>query len=154
MTFKYNDVNLMDFQRMDELVKIGYDRTMGLMDSIKSRVHRRVNMDNIRLRRLVYKSNYPELRFKNIYIDGANSHQQVYIKKEFHTSDDKEFTYEDLKRGYFRLLSDNMISEIIPHAVFNPKDDTYDLHLKIKMENEFSVRLGGNVSTTLSLIHI
>ena len=150
MTFKYNDVNLMDFQRMDELVKIGYDRAMGLMDSIKSRVHRRVNMDNIRLRRLVYKSNYPELRFKNIYIDGANSHQQVYIKKEFHTSDDKEFTYEDLKRGYFRLLSDNMISEIIPHAVFNPEDDTYDLHLKIKMENEFSVRLGGNVSTTSS----
>ena len=150
MTFKDYDGNLMDFQRMDELVKIGYDRAMGLMDSIKSRVHRRVNMDNIRLRRLVYKSNYPELRFKNIYIDDANSHQQVYIKKEFHTSDDKEFTYEDLKRGYFRLLSDNMISEIIPHAVFNPEDDTYDLHLKIKMENEFSVRLGGNVSTTSS----
>lgn len=150
MTFKYNDVSLMDFQRIDELEKIGYDRTMSLMDSIKSRIHRRVNVDNIRLRRLVYKSNYPELRFKNIYIDGANTHQQVYIKKEFHTSDDKEFTYEDLKRGYFRLLSDNMISEIIPHAVFNPEDDTYDLHLKIKMENEFSVRVGGNVSTTSS----
>ena len=55
-----------------------------------------------------------------------------------------------MKRGYFRLLSDNMISEIIPHAVFNPEDDTYDLHLKIKMENEFSVRVGGNVSTTSS----
>lgn len=150
MTFKYNDVSLMDFQRIDELEKIGYDRTMSLMDSIKSRIHRRVNVDNIRLRRLVYKSNYPELRFKNIYIDGANTHQQVYIKKEFHTSDDKEFTYEDLKRGYFRLLSDNMISEIIPHAVFNPEDDTYDLHLKIKMENEFSVRVGGNVFTTSS----
>ena len=150
MTFKYNDVSLMDFQRIDELEKIGYDRTMSLMDSIKSRIHRRVNVDNIRLRRLMYKSNYPELRFKNIYIDGANTHQQVYIKKEFHTSDDKEFTYEDLKRGYFRLLSDNMISEIIPHAVFNPEDDTYDLHLKIKMENEFSVRVGGNVSTTSS----
>ena len=150
MTFKYNDVSLMDFQRIDELEKIGYDRTMSLMDSIKSRIHRRVNVDNIRLRRLVYKSNYPELRFKNIYIDGANTHQQVYIKKEFHTSDDKEFTYQDLKRGYFRLLSDNMISEIIPHAVFNPEDDTYDLHLKIKMENEFSIRVGGNVSTTSS----
>ena len=53
-----------------------------------------------------------------------------------------------MKRGYFRLLSDNMISEIIPHAVFDAEDDTYDLHLKIKMENEFSVRVGGNVSTT------
>ena len=150
MTFKYDDVNLMDFQRINELHDIGYNRTMSMMDSIKSRIHRRVNLDNIRLRRLVYKSNYPELRFKNILIEGANTQQQAYIKKEFHASDDKEFTYEDVKRGYFRLLSGNMISEIIPHAVFNPEDDTYDLHLKVKLEDNISVRIGGNVSTTSS----
>lgn len=150
MTFKYDDVNLMDFQRINELHDIGYNRTMSMMDSIKSRIHRRVNWDNIRLRRLVYKSNYPELRFKNILIEGANAQQQAYIKKEFHASDDKEFTYEDVKRGYFRLLSGNMISEIIPHAVFNPEDDTYDLHLKVKLEDNISVRIGGNVSTTSS----
>ena len=149
MTFKYDDVNLMDFQRINELHDIGYNRTMSMMDSIKSRIHRRVNLDNIRLRRLVYKSNYPELRFKNILIEGANAQQQAYIKK-FHASDDKEFTYEDVKRGYFRLLSGNMISEIIPHAVFNPEDDTYDLHLKVKLEDNISVRIGGNVSTTSS----
>ena len=150
MTFKYDDVNLMDFQRINELHDIGYNRTMSMMDSIKSRIHRRVNLDNIRLRRLVYKSNYPELRFKNILIEGANAQHQAYIKKEFHASDDKEFTYEDVKRGYFRLLSGNMISEIIPHAVFNPEDDTYDLHLKVKLEDNISVRIGGNVSTTSS----
>ena len=150
MTFKYDDVNLMDCQRINELHDIGYNRTMSMMDSIKSRIHRRVNLDNIRLRRLVYKSNYPELRFKNILIEGANAQQQAYIKKEFHASDDKEFTYEDVKRGYFRLLSGNMISEIIPHAVFNPEDDTYDLHLKVKLEDNISVRIGGNVSTTSS----
>ena len=150
MTFKYYDVNLMEFQRINELHDIGYNRTMSMMDSIKSRIHRRVNLDNIRLRRLVYKSNYPELRFKNILIEGANAQQQAYIKKEFHASDDKEFTYEDVKRGYFRLLSGNMISEIIPHAVFNPEDDTYDLHLKVKLEDNISVRIGGNVSTTSS----
>ena len=150
MTFKYDDVNLLDFQRMDELHDIGYNRTNSMMDSIKSRIHRRVNMDNIRLRRLVYRSNYPELRFKNIYIEGANEQQQAYIKKEFHTTDSREFTYEDVKRGYFRLLSDNMISEIIPHAVYNQQDDSYDLHLKVKLGDNLSVRFGGNVSTTSS----
>ena len=109
----------MDFQRIDELHDIGYNRTISMMDSIKSRIHRRVNLDNIRLRRMVYRSNFPELRFKNIIIDGANPQQQVYIKREFHKSDNKEFTYEDLKQGYFRLLSDKMISEIIPHAIYN-----------------------------------
>lgn len=150
MTFKYDDVNLMDFQRMNELHDIGYNRTISMMDSIKSRIHRRVNMDNIRLRRLVYRSNYPELRFKNIYIDGANEQQQAYIKKEFHASDNREFTYEDVKRGYFRLLSGTMISEIIPHAVYNQQDDSYDLHLKVKLGDSFSIRFGGNVSTTSS----
>ena len=83
MTFKYDNVNLMDFQRIDELHDIGYNRTISMMDSIKSRIHRRVNLDNIRLRRMVYRSNFPELRFKNIIIDGANPQQQVYIKENF-----------------------------------------------------------------------
>lgn len=83
MTFKYDNVSLMDFQRIDELHDIGYNRTISMMDSIKSRIHRRVNLDNIRLRRMVYRSNYPELRFKNIIIDGANPQQQHTLKKNF-----------------------------------------------------------------------
>ncbi|MEO5047165.1 patatin-like phospholipase family protein, partial [Bacteroides thetaiotaomicron] len=53
MTFKYDNVSLMDFQRIDELHDIGYNRTISMMDSIKSRIQRRVNLDNIRLRRMV-----------------------------------------------------------------------------------------------------
>lgn len=150
MKFKYDNVGLLDFDRIKEIQDIGYSRTISIMDSIKSRIHRRVNADNIRLRRLVFKSNLPELIFKNIEIQGANALQKSYIKKEFHYSDNKVFTYEDLKRGYFRLLSDNTISEIIPHAIFNPIDDTYNLNLKVKMEDNFSIRMGGNISSTNS----
>lgn len=150
MTFKYDDVNLLDFDRLQELHDIGYNRTVSMMDSIKSRIHRRVNADNVRLRRLVFRSNLPQFRFRDIYIDGANAQQQAYIKKEFHDEDHEVFTYEDLKRGYFRLLADNMISEIVPHAVYDTENDLYDLHLKVKMEDNFSVRLGGSVSTTSS----
>lgn len=148
MTFKYDDVSLLDFDRLQELHDIGYNRTISLMDSIKSRIHRRTSAENVRLRRLVYRSNLPQFRFRDIYIEGANPQQQAYIKKEFHDEDHEVFTYEDLKRGYFRLLSDNMISEIIPHAVYDPKNDLYSLHLKVKMEDNFSVRMGGSVSTT------
>ena len=150
MTFKYDDVSLLDFDRLQELHYIGYNRTISLMDSIKGRIHRRVNAENVRLRRLVYRSNLPQFRFRDIYIEGANPQQQAYIKKEFHDEDHEVFTYEDLKRGYFRLLSDNMISEIIPHAVYDTESDLYSLHLKVKMEDNFSVRMGGSVSTTSS----
>ena len=150
MTFKYDDVSLLDFDRLQELHDIGYNRTISLMDSIKGRIHRRGSAENVRLRRLVYRSNLPQFRFRDIYIEGANPQQQAYIKKEFHDEDHEVFTYEDLKRGYFRLLSDNMISEIIPHAVYDSENDLYSLHLKVKMEDNFSVRMGGSVSTTSS----
>ncbi len=150
MTFKYDDVSLLDFDRLQELHDIGYNRSISLMDSIKGRIHRRVSAENVRLRRLVYRSNLPQFRFRDIYIEGANPQQQAYIKKEFHDEDHEVFTYEDLKRGYFRLLSDNMISEIIPHAVYDSENDLYSLHLKVKMEDNFSVRMGGSVSTTSS----
>lgn len=120
MTFKYDDVNLMDFHRVDELSAIGYERTMSMMDSIKSRIERRDSIGDLNRRREKYKSNLPEINFHDIYIKGANAQQQSYIKKEIYTSDNKTFNFEELKRSYFRLLSDNMISEIIPHAIYNP----------------------------------
>lgn len=150
MTFKYDDVNLLDFDRLQELHDIGYNRTISLMDSIKMRIHRRENVQSVRLRRMTYRNTLPQLRFRDIYIEGANERQQSYIKKEFHSDDHQIFTYEDLKRGYFRLLADNMISEIIPHAVYDPDSDLYELHLKVRMEKNFFVKIGGSVSTTSS----
>ena len=150
MTFKYSDVNLLDFDRLDELHDIGYRRTLSLMDSIKARIHRRVNPEDIRLRREIYKRNLPEFLFRDIHIQGANPQQQAYIRKEFDAEDGKIFTYEDVKRGYFRLLADDMISEIIPHAVYNKEQNLYELHLRVKVENNFYIRVGGNVSTSSS----
>lgn len=151
MTFKYNDVNLLDFDRLQELHDIGYNRTISLMDSIKSRISRRESAEEVNLKRMIYRTTLPELRFKDIYITGANEQQQAYIKKEFHgNKKDETFTYEDLKRGYFRLLADNMIEEIIPHAVYDPATDLYTLHLQVKMGRNFYVKIGGSVSTTSS----
>ena len=131
MTFKYDNVNLLDFNRLEELHDIGYERTMSLMDSIKGRVQRRISTDSLNLRRKQYKEKYPPLLFRDIYITGANEEQQIYIRKEFHDENSKIFTLNDLKRAYFRLLADNMISEIIPHAVYNKEEGLFDLHLKV-----------------------
>ena len=122
MTFKYDNVNLMDFDRFDELHDIGYNRTIQLMDSIKARISRRINYRQLELKRIAYKKNMPELRFREISITGGNEQQKKYIRKEFHSSDHEIFSLEDLRKGYFRLMSDNMISEIIPHAVYNKVD--------------------------------
>lgn len=147
MTFKYTDVNLMDFDRYDELHDNGYKRAIELMDSIKSRISRRSNYRILERRRMAYKKTLPELQFKKITIQGANDQQKRYIRKEFHAHDKDIFNFEDLRKGYFRLMSDNMISEIIPHVIYNPMDETFTLDLKVKMEDDLSLRVGGNVGS-------
>lgn len=147
MTFKYTDVNLMDFDRYDELHDNGYNRAIELMDSIKSRISRRSNHRMLEMRRIAYKKSLPEFRFKKITIQGANDQQKRYIRKEFHAHDKDVFSFEDLRKGYFRLMSDNMISEIIPHVIYNPMDETFTLDLKVKMEDDLSLRVGGNVGS-------
>lgn len=147
MTFKYDDVNLMDFDRFDELHDIGYERAIQLMDTIKSRISRRVNYRQLTRRRIAYRNALPAFRFRKITIDGVNYQQQRYIRKEFHTEKDGSFDLEELRRGYFRLISDNMISEILPHVTYNPIDSVFNLRLKVTMEDDLSLRVGGNVGS-------
>ena len=148
MTFKYDDVNLMDFNRFDELHDIGYKRTMELMDSIKNRISRRMDYRLLEKERMAFKKKMPEFRFRNIIIHGANDQQKKYIRKEFHSEEDGTFSLEELRKGYFRLMSsDNMISEIIPHAVYNPYENDFNLDLKVRMKDDLSLRVGGNVGS-------
>ena len=82
MTFKYDNVNLMDFDRFDELHDIGYNRTIQLMDSIKARISRRINYRQLELKRIAYKKNMPELRFREISITGGNEQQkEIYSQR-------------------------------------------------------------------------
>lgn len=150
LKFSYKDVTLMDFHRIEELHRIGYERTLSMMDSIKARIGRRSNIDNVRLRRMVFRSSFPEFRFKNIYIEGADTEQQAYIKKEFRQTPGDLFSFDAMKEAYFRLLADDIITEIIPRADYNRSNDTYDLHLKVKMKEKLSLKIGGNISTSNS----
>lgn len=147
MTFKYTDVNLMDFDRFDELHNIGYNRTIELMDSIKGRISRRISMRQIERKRIDYKNNLPEMKFRDIKIKGANELQQKYIRRAFHTDEEDEFSLEDLKKGYFRLMSDNMVSEIIPHIIYDYEEQLFTLSLNVKMADDLSLRVGGNVGS-------
>lgn len=147
MTFRYTDVGLMDFDRYDELHDIGYNRTIQLMDSIKQRISRRTNYRILEKKRIDFKREMPELKFRKIIIHGTNDQQKKYIMRGFHAKENDIFTIEDLRKGYFRLLSDNMISEIIPHAVYDYIDNTFTLVLNVKIAEDVSIRVGGNVGS-------
>ena len=145
--FNMPDVSLLDFHKANEIMEMGYKRTMSLIDSIKGRVHRRMPLDSLNLRRKQYKESLPPLVFKNIYITGVSESQQKYIESQLHRDINQEFSTEEFKRAYFKMLAYSKIKEIVPKAIYNRVNKTFDLHLYITMSDEINIGLGGNISS-------
>ena len=141
------EVGLLDFHKVKQLHDLGYETTLRLIDSIRSKVPRTVPLDSVRARREAFKATFPDIRFRNIYVRGATDEQRQYIKREIRDEDEEYFSLDELRQAYFRLLSDNSISEILPTAIYNPFDRSFDLQLDVSLENNVSLMLGGALST-------
>ncbi len=140
-------VELMDFNKYNMLIKNGYDATIKKMDSIKSKIKRRVDTNKLNIKRKKFIANEPKLLFNNIYIEGLNSTQRHYVLKSIKQKK-KIFTFKQFKKAYSQLIADDMIKSIYPKAIYNPKTGYFDLYLKIKRNNKFQANLGGNISSS------
>jgi len=147
--FDLSSVGLLDFHKIDEVSEMGYRNTMLLMDSIKSRVTTRRDTLEVQKNREEFKKRIPQLVFHNIEVKGVNNAQRRYIKRELNAADNV-FSFEDFKSGYFKLLSDEAISEIIPTTEFSESDSTFTLNLDIKLDDHPTFSFGGGLSTSVS----
>ena len=149
LKFDLEKVNVFDFTKVDELVRMGYDSTIKHMDELKARIPRRVTTEEIAQRRKDFLSKFPELKFNHINVTGVDSLQKQYVERSFHLKE-KVFGLSSFKQSYFKLISDDKIYEVIPHAVYNPVKGLFDLNLNVKTEDQLKVMLGGNISSTIS----
>lgn len=150
LTFNLKGVNLLDFHKADSLYRIGYEGAMAKMDSIKSLVERRVDPFDLTLRRFLFKSQLPVMRFREIIINGTNEAERNYILKVLRQSGEAYFSLEYFKVGYFKLMADKKIKEIIPHAVYNPADEAFTLVLDVEMNHSIRLAVGANISSSTS----
>lgn len=150
--FDLNNVGLLDFQKLDEVSKLGYDVTVSLMDSIKSRVNSRCDTLLLQAKRASFKRKIPKLIFSDVQVlgDSINQAQKRYIQKEFTLLANDSFGFEEFKSSYFKLLSDDAISEIIPTTEYLPQDSLFKVKLNVKLDNHPTFSLGGGLSTSVS----
>lgn len=147
MKFDLSYISLLDFGRAKEIMDIGYKQTLTKIDSIKQQISREVYPETVNERRRIYKENLPPLIFKNIYITGVSELQKKYIEAQLHRDIDDEFTMEEFRRAYFKMLTASKIKEITPHAVYNRREKKFDLYLDIVIKDEINVSFGGNISS-------
>lgn len=147
--FDLEGVRTFDFSNVDELVKLGYDSTVAHIAEIKSRVARQAFADDVTEKRFAFRRTFPELKFQNVTIQGVDSLQKIYIEHVLHENC-KDFNIDEFKEAYFDLISDDKISEVIPHATLNKKTGLFDLNLNVKIEPNLKLKIGGNISSSIS----
>ena len=147
LQFKYTDVGLLDFEKAQVLSQNGYDSMMVHVDEVRRSIHTYIPLDSIESRRVHFKEKFPPLVFHNVSVSGGGFMSR-YVKRNIGGADGQKFTPETFRSNYFKLMSDDRISELYPHMTYSPQDSSFDMNLKLTLNDNFKLSLGGNVSSS------
>lgn len=146
ITTNINDLGLIDFSSVNEIIDSGYVSTLRKIAEIRSFVTDSFSFEQQENRRNQFNSRKQRIVVGNVYIDGINKYQSKYVRNHFiHKKDSTLFL--DIKREYFRLIADDKIDMIKPQLTYNPSKENFDLHLKVTKEKNFEGLFGGNISS-------
>lgn len=143
---KLSQYNLMDFDKYEEISKIGYNATLEKLDSIAMLVKRRVNPDSLAQKRSKYVSESPDLVFDKVIVNGVKEQEAGYIEQIIKRGKDT-FNFKSLEKAYFKLTSDKMVNSIYPQPFYNKETEHFALHLDISAKNALTMKFGGNLSS-------
>ncbi len=144
---KFDNISLLDFNKIDVILEAGVLTTEQMIDSIKNRVVRKRPQKIIEQKRETFNSKKPKLFFQNIQVEGVQDPMQrkFIIQSIKHKYD--VVSLESLKKEYFKLVADEHIKSIRPISRYNKETGYFDLHLKVEPEKKLELKIGGNIST-------
>lgn len=140
------DYSSTNFYAVDELIKKGYEATMAEMDKIKESISRRVSPQELQKKRSNFNVQKSELIFSNIIVKGVNSQQKKYVERLF-KSDKETFNLSDIKRGYYKLVADEVFETVYPKISYDAGSDSYDFEIVAQQRKSLKIDFGGNIST-------
>ena len=147
METKFDNVGLLDFNKIEMVAKAGEITALQFTDSLKSRIERRVTMEEVQKKRKSFNTKKPQLFFQNIQVEGVEDPMQrkfiiQSVKHRYNV-----VSLSELKKEYFKLIADEHLKSIRPISLYNRETGYFDLHLKVEPEKKFEVNIGGNIST-------
>lgn len=145
---RLSDINLMDFDRVDEIVGLGYQTAINFMDSIRAKVSRIVPLDSLAHARKQFRENLPPLYISQINVLGLNPKQQKYIdrvlKNKFSV-----VVFDGFKANYYRLMSDKVFARLQPQFVYDRNNGLFNVKIDAKLNRYPSLGLGLSLSSDI-----
>lgn len=135
-----------NFNNNKELIKIGYDATIAIMDSLKKNINTFVTKETIENKRKLYRNKLPKLIFNKVDVSGLKDAQNLYVERSISLNKDT-FNVKEIQHEYIKILSDDKIKSLYPEAEFDTLTNYFTLKLRAKKERELFVSFGGLISS-------
>ena len=142
--------SLLDFGKAKEIYTIGYNRAIQMMDSIKGRVISRVPAPTRRLRRDVFKSQTPYVRFDSVHVTGGTPGQNAYLTHLFRSAKTDTFGIDHARLSYYRALTPGKLRNLMPQAEYQPETGLFSLNLQATPKNNFALGAGGYLTSSIN----
>lgn len=145
-----NRFSLLDFPAAQAIYDIGYRHAMSMMDSIKGRVKSRIPAASRQLRRAVFKSGTPYVRFDSVTVSGGSERENEFIKYLFDKNSRDTFGLEDARLAFYRAITPGKLTELEPQAHFNPSTGLFKLSLQADVKNDLTAGVGGYLTSSVN----
>ncbi len=138
-----------DFGEAKRMIDSGYVQTLRQIDEIKEKIKARITCDEITAKRNRFNLRNPEMIFDKVVLEGFNVKQRKYIRQIFRYNEKnpKSFYYSNVKKGYFKLVSENYFSNVYPNILYDSAHRTFQLKLTRRPQKNFQVDFGGVLAT-------
>jgi NTE family protein len=145
----FQNVGVLDFQKINEVVDQGYRQAMAQMAEIKERIARRVTVSEVQAKREAFQSRMPEYMYGSIRVTGAiNANQRSFVNRSMQTKKHEPFDFTTLKKRYFNMVSTGLVNTFYPTAVYDCSDSLFHVSIHASRNARFKAMLGGYFSTS------
>ncbi len=141
----YNGV---DFTRAKALIDSGYTSTLKILSENNSyeQLQKRTK-EEVDKKREEFKARQKELIFKKVEFNGFSSSQKKYLNQFFKLDKKRSLTFEDIKKAYYQIVSEEFFSEVYPRIRYDEETQGFRFTLEGKKNKKLNIDLGGNIST-------
>ena len=140
---------LLDFGRYQQIYDVGYKRGMEMIDSIRMKIKSVAPQAEVSRRREAFKRATPEIRISKVSVTGGTRAENSYLESLFAPKHGKTtLTFAEARDAYYRAISSGKLQNFVPTPVYNPSDSTFTLHYKAVVKENYTVGIGGYVSSS------
>ncbi|HTJ47928.1 MAG TPA: patatin-like phospholipase family protein [Cyclobacteriaceae bacterium] len=138
-----------DFAKVRGLIDSGYVQTIRQIAEIKSKVNKKITCEQVMSRRNDFTNKSYPMIFDGVAFRKYNSKQRKYISRVFHINPlkPKPMYFDQIKRDYFRLVSEDYFKNAYPNILFDENKKTFKLQLTRRPQKNFQVDFGGVIAS-------